>query len=130
MLQSNRHDLLGDLPLLNSRGRQRPAAETFLGRLNLLGSALTPRWPPAAVSPFRQQLFDGDVGPHLPGEAREGMLLLHQLGVQLCHVDVCLEGDVQAGLRDKDVKSQELVPPLVLHAQSVGGGGCHSQQKR
>lgn len=34
MLQSNRHDLLGDLPLLNSRGRQRPAAETFLVPLN------------------------------------------------------------------------------------------------
>lgn len=34
MLQSNGHDLLGDLPLPHSRGSQRPAAETVLVSLN------------------------------------------------------------------------------------------------
>lgn len=38
------------------------------------------------------------------------MLLLGQLGVQLRHVDVRLEGDVQAGLRDKGDKVTEARP--------------------
>lgn len=41
------------------------------------------------------------------------MLLLGQLGVQLGRVHVRLEGDVQAGLRDRDTRSQERVPPRV-----------------
>ena len=42
------------------------------------------------LSPFRDQLFDGDVGPHLFGETCERVLLLGQLGVQLCSVGVGL----------------------------------------
>lgn len=53
------------------------------------------------LSPFRDQLFDGDVGPHLSGEARERVLLLGQLHVQLGGVGLCLQGDVQAGLQDE-----------------------------
>lgn len=52
-------------------------------------------------SPFRNQLFDGDVGPHLSGEARERVLLFGQLTVQLGDVGLSLQGDVQAGLWDK-----------------------------
>lgn len=47
------------------------------------------------------------------------MLLLGQLGVQLCRIDVRLEGDVQAGLRDEDIGSQELDPPPSRATRSV-----------
>lgn len=53
----------------------------------------------SSLSPFRNQLFDGDVGPQLSGEAREGVLLLRQLGVQLRDVGLGLQGDVQDGLQ-------------------------------
>lgn len=52
------------------------------------------------LSPLRNQLFDGNVGPHLSGEACEGVLLLGQLCVQLCDVGLSLQGDVQTALRD------------------------------
>lgn len=50
------------------------------------------------LSPFREQLFDGDVGPQLSGEAREGVLLLDQLSIELQHIGLCLQRDIQVGL--------------------------------
>lgn len=54
------------------------------------------------LSPFTDQLFDGDVSPHLSGEARERMLLLGELRVQLQSVGLGLKGDVQSGLEQEN----------------------------
>lgn len=69
--------------------------QTGIKRLLLESSRSFP-----SSSPFRNQLFDGDVGPHLSGKARERVLLLGQVGVQLRDVGLCLQGDVQTGLWD------------------------------
>lgn len=53
------------------------------------------------LSPFGNKLLDGDVSPHLPGEAGERVLMLGQLRVQLCSVAFCLYGDVQLGLQNR-----------------------------
>lgn len=53
------------------------------------------------LSPFSEELVDGDVGPQLPGKAGEGMLLLGQRQVQLQGVGLCLQGDVQTSLEDE-----------------------------
>lgn len=63
-------------------------------------------------SPFGNQLFDGDVGPHLSGKARERVLLLGQMGVQLRDVGLCLQGDVQTGLQDGMEHRQRSTPNL------------------
>lgn len=52
-------------------------------------------------SPFTDQLLDGEISPHLPGESRERVLLLGQLFVQLGYVSVGLQSEVQIGLQDK-----------------------------
>lgn len=54
-----------------------------------------------SLSPFTDQLLDGEVSPHLPGKAGERVLLFNQLRVQLCGVSIRLQGDVQTGLREK-----------------------------
>lgn len=51
------------------------------------------------ASPLPDQLFNGEVSPHLPGEASEGVLLLGQLQVQLRDVSLCLQVELQAGLQ-------------------------------
>lgn len=48
------------------------------------------------------------------------MLLLGQLGVQLCRVDVRLQGDVQIGLQDKEERSHK----RTLASRCALGGGA------
>lgn len=59
------------------------------------------RSPCCEYSPFTQQLLDGEISPHLPGEPSERVLLLGQLFVQLGDVSVGLQSEVQIGLQDK-----------------------------
>lgn len=79
----------------------------------------------SSLSPFRNQLFDGDVGPQLSGEAREGVLLLGQLGVQLRDVGLGLQGDVQAGLQRGTGQRTLKVPFLPFtHGRKVLTSDC------
>ena len=65
------------------------------------------------LSPLGYELVDGDVGPHLPGEAREGVLLVGQLGIQLPDLSLRLQSQVQAGLKGGGVDvSLHLKDPL------------------
>lgn len=66
-----------------------------------------------SLSPFRDQLLDGDVSPHLSGKACERVLMFGQLCVQLCSVSLRLQGDVQQGLQNK-VGGRLVSSPVLL----------------